>query len=168
MQETPLLYLSKMPSQGFWFKMAEWKDVCSSPARATEVQLAVEQPSTGGCWNPPQEESPRPKTKKSQWDGGGAQSRQNQIPYPLGAWPTDRRTIIAKKLSHCCEGSEPHVRPSSLGTWQRDWESSGNKESDNKDQWDLIIGIPCTLRGTETPVLEGTNKILYAPRPRGE
>ena len=46
--------------------MAE-KDMHSSPsARASKLQLAVEQPLTGGCWNPPQKYIPCPKTKKAQ------------------------------------------------------------------------------------------------------
>ena len=37
--------------QGFWFIMAEWKEVhSSSPARAPKKQLAVEQPSAGECF----------------------------------------------------------------------------------------------------------------------
>ena len=44
--------------------MAEEKDVCSSPARAPKLQLAVEQPSKGGHRNPPKKDSPCPKTKK--------------------------------------------------------------------------------------------------------
>ena len=40
--------------RGFRFKMAEQKDMRSSPpARAPKSQLAVEQPSTGTYWNPP-------------------------------------------------------------------------------------------------------------------
>ena len=36
------------------FKIEEQKEMCSfSPARTTKSQLAVEQPSTGGHWNPP-------------------------------------------------------------------------------------------------------------------
>ena len=31
-----------------------------------------------------------------------------------------------KKFSHCCEGSQPHVRLPSLGIWQRVWEFPGN------------------------------------------
>ena len=35
-------------------KMEEQKDVLSSsPVRTPKSQLATEQPSTGGCWNPP-------------------------------------------------------------------------------------------------------------------
>ena len=49
----------------FWFKMAELKDMhLPPPARAPESQLAVEQSSTGECWNPPEKDTPHPKTKK--------------------------------------------------------------------------------------------------------
>ena len=42
----------------------------SPPARSPKFQLAVEQPSTGGCWNPPKKDIPCPKTKKlPQQDG---------------------------------------------------------------------------------------------------
>ena len=34
------------------------------PGKSTKRQLAVEQPSTGGRWNPPKKDTPRPKTKK--------------------------------------------------------------------------------------------------------
>ena len=51
--------------------MAEKKDVCPSPpARAPKSQLAVEQPSTGGCLNLPKSNKQKkkdtqcPKTKK--------------------------------------------------------------------------------------------------------
>ena len=44
--------------------MAEEKDVCSSPARAPKLQLAVKQSSKGGHRNPPKKDTPCPKTKK--------------------------------------------------------------------------------------------------------
>ena len=34
--------------------------MCSSPVRAPKSQLAVEQPLTGGCWNPPEKDTPHP------------------------------------------------------------------------------------------------------------
>ena len=41
------------------------KDMClSPPARAPKSQLAVGQPSTGECWDPPKKDTPCPKTKK--------------------------------------------------------------------------------------------------------
>ena len=46
-------------------KMSEWKEMCSSsPARTPKLQLAAEKPSTGGCWNPPKEGTPCPRTKE--------------------------------------------------------------------------------------------------------
>ena len=50
---------------GFWFNMAEKKDVCPSPpARAPKSQLAVEQPLRGEHWNPPKKDNLCPETKK--------------------------------------------------------------------------------------------------------
>ena len=42
----------------------EWDGVCASPTRLPKSQLAVEQPSTGEHWNPPEEDIPHPNTKK--------------------------------------------------------------------------------------------------------
>ena len=36
----------------------------SPPVRAPKLQVAVEQPLMGGCWNTPKKDSPCPKTKK--------------------------------------------------------------------------------------------------------
>ena len=50
------------------------------------------------------------------------------------------------------------------------WGSSkgiGNQESDFEGQWDLITGLPQDWGKTETPLLEGTDKTLYAPGPGG-
>ena len=47
-------FMKKEQDRGFWFKMTENKDAHLSPtAKAQKLQLAVEQSSTGGCWNPP-------------------------------------------------------------------------------------------------------------------
>ena len=44
--------------------------MCSSPpARIPKFQLAIEQPSTGGHWNPPKTDTQCPKTKKLKQDG---------------------------------------------------------------------------------------------------
>ena len=57
--------IKKFTKGGFPFKR---KDMCSSPhVRAPKLQLLVEQPSIGGCWNPPKKkknDTPGPKTKK--------------------------------------------------------------------------------------------------------
>ena len=39
---------------------------------------------------------------------------------------TNWRTIIPKKLLHCCESSRPHHRLAHLGIQQREWESLRN------------------------------------------
>ena len=58
--------------------------MCSSPpVRAPELQLPVEQPSTGGCWNLPKGDTPRPRTKeKLQGDGrkGAITIKSNPVP----------------------------------------------------------------------------------------
>ena len=58
--------------------------MCSSPpVRAPKLQLAVEQPLMGGCWNTPKKDSPCPKTKKKlQEDGrnGRIMIKSNSIP----------------------------------------------------------------------------------------
>ena len=104
------------------------EDVPSSPPRAPKSQLAVEQPSARGLWNPPRKDTPRPKTKqKLQQDGRGGPIMINQTLYWPSGWRTNWRTIILpEKFSHCYEGSRLHIRLCSLGVWQRDWESPGN------------------------------------------
>ena len=78
--------MKKEQDRGFWFKMTENKDVHLSPtARAQKLQLAFEQPLTGGCWNPPKKkkkDTTRPKTKKLQQDSrrGTITIRSNPIP----------------------------------------------------------------------------------------
>ena len=69
---------------------------------------------------------------------GGVQT-QNPNPFPPGEWPTHWRTIKPEKFSHCCEGSELHVRLPSLGIWQ---ELGIPRESALEGQWDLITGLP--------------------------
>ena len=43
--------------------------MCLSPVRTPKLQLAAEQPSTGGCWNPPQKDTTHPGTKEKPQDG---------------------------------------------------------------------------------------------------
>ena len=78
---------------------------------------------------------------------GEAQSWQNQIPYPLGGWPTKMRLIITKKFSQCCEGSEPHVRLPSLGI---------PRESDLETQRDLI-----TRSKSQTQLSDWTATLIF-------
>ena len=55
------------------FKMEEWKEMCSfSPERTSKSQLAVEQPSAGGCWSPPKKDTLCPRTKETDFHRTGA------------------------------------------------------------------------------------------------
>ena len=80
----------------------------SSPARAPKLQLAVEQPSTGGCWNPPKNDIPCPKTKeKLQHDGrrGTIRIKSNPVPAKWADHKLDTNTEeILPLFSHRTEG----------------------------------------------------------------
>ena len=132
----------------------EWH-CASPPARAPKSQLVVERPSTGGCWNPPKKDTPHLKTKeKPQWDSrrGVIMLKSNPI---LAEWVTHKlENSNAKKFSHWCEGTEPHV---SFPEWR------SSKETRNLQGiwlWRLVgfdYRIPTGLGEIETPFLEGTN-----------
>ena len=102
--------------------MAEQKDMHSSPpVTAPKSQLAVEQPSSGGCWNPPKTDTHIQRQRRSHnIMVGGVQSQKNQSPYLLGGQPTNWRTIIPRNCLTVGKGSEPHIGLLSLGIWQRD------------------------------------------------
>ena len=75
----------------------------------------------------PKKDTPHPKTKqKTQLNGRTGTITIKANPVSVGGQPTSWRTIIPKKISHCCEGSRPHIRLSSLQIQPRDWESPGN------------------------------------------
>ena len=57
------------------------------------------------------------------------------------------------------QASQPGESTKELGT---------PREPDTEGQWDLMIGLPQDWGEKETPVLEGTKKILHSPRPRGK
>ena len=145
--------------------MTEKKDMHSSPVRASKLQLAVEQPQREGCWTPPKGDTSCPKTKKPQWDGRRSTNMIKSNPISVRWWPTNWRTITSKTISHSCEGSKPHVRRPSLGSWQRDWESPGNLTVKASRLW-----LQDSHRtGKQRPhCWEGTNKIVRTPRSRGK
>ena len=58
------------------------------------------------------------------------------MPCQGGKPKTHKRKIIPKKVSHCGEGSEPHIRP---GNPTKGLEIL--REYDLEGQWDLIIGL---------------------------
>ena len=97
-----------------------------------------------------------------QQDGRRVANTIKSIPYPPGRQPIIWKMIIPKKFSHCCKGSEPHVRLSSLGIQQRDWKSGIWLWRPVGFDYRTFTG----LEDTETPPLDGTNKILCIPRPR--
>ena len=96
---------------------------------------------------------------------GGAQSQQNQIPYPRGAWPTNWKTVTPQKFSYRSESPEPHVRLPSLEVQQQEeepqriwlWRPAGFDHRNSTG-----------LGKAETPLLEGWHKIVCAPEPRGK
>ena len=62
----------------------------SPPARTPKLQLVVEQPSTGGPWNPPTKDTSCPKTKKElQQDGRRGAITIKSNPIPAG-WVTHK------------------------------------------------------------------------------
>ena len=86
----------------------------TSSCESTEI-TTIEQSLTGRCWHTHKKDTPHPKSKeKPQWDGRrGAvmiKSRPSLDGRPRHGW-----TLVSQKVSHCCEGSEPHVRLFSLG-----------------------------------------------------
>ena len=93
---------------------SRWQNrrLCSSPP----VIAPKSQPSTGGRWNPSKKGTVHPKTKKKpQQDSRRGTIMIKSNPYPPVGWPINWTTIIKKKFSHCCEGSESHIRLPSLG-----------------------------------------------------
>ena len=96
---------------------------------------------------------------------GRVQSWSNQVPYLLGGWPTDWNTVVPKMFSHCFECSEIYIKLPSLGIGQSDCESPGNQIL---KEVEFDYSTSTGLEETEAPLLEGTNKTLCKPRPRGK
>jgi len=53
----------------------------SSSSRVPKLQLAVEQPSTGGCWNPPKKDTPSSTTKKKPQQDGSRYNHDKIKPH---------------------------------------------------------------------------------------
>ena len=112
----------------------------SSPVRAPKLQLAVEQPSTGGHWNQPTKDTSCPKTKKKlQQDGRRGTITIKSNPIPAG-WMTHKLENDNNKevlpllwrfwIPH--QASQPRNRAKELEI---------PKESDLEGQWDLITEL---------------------------
>ena len=115
--------------------------MCSTPTRAPKLLIAVEWPSTGGCWNPPEKDTPCSKTKKKlQWDG-----RRSAIMIKSNP-------ICTRWVTHKLENNNTkEVSPLLWRFWTPLQASqTGNpskglgipRESDLEGQWDLIIRLP--------------------------
>ena len=71
---------------------------------------------------------------------------------------------IPQKSTHWSEGSEPHVRLPNLGVRQREEEFLENQTlKTSRIDYRTLTG----LGETETPLLEGTHKVVCASGPRG-
>ena len=125
------------------------------PVRAPKSQLAIEQPSTEGCWNLPKKYTPHPKTKiKPQWDSRRCANtiKSNPIP-PRGATHKLENNNTKEVLpllwrfraSH--QASQPRDLAKRLGI---------PRESDTEGQQDLITGFLQDWGKTETPLVEDT------------
>ena len=121
--------------------MVEWKGVYwSPPARAPKLQLfwILEQPSTGGCWNPSKKDTLRPE-KKPQWD-----SRRSAIAIKSNPIPTEW-------ASHKLENSNTEEILRLLWRFWAPWQAFQlgdlTKNGDPQGIWpsgqqNLIIGLP--------------------------
>ena len=119
--------------------------MCSSPpARASKLQLAIEQPSTGRFWNTPIKDTACPKTKKKpQWDGrrGMVMIKSNPIPsrwvtHKLENDNTKESLPLLLRFWTLCQSSHPWDRTVRLGI------PIPRIPSDLEGQWSLITGLP--------------------------
>ena len=135
--------------------------MCSFPAaRATKLQWAAEQPSTGGCWNSSKKDTP--KTKKPQWDSRGVEITIKSNSIPAG-WVIQNNS---KEVLPLLWGSEPHVRVPSLGIWQRLIRNP--KEFVSEGQWDLIKRLPQNWGKQRLQPWRAKTKTLHTSRLRGK
>ena len=119
-----------------------------------------------GLWNPPKKDTSYPKTKKKPQQDGGRDTikiKSNLLPavwvtHKLENYTTKEVLPFLGRFQTPHQGSQPGDPTMGLGI---------PSKSDLEDQWELTIGLPQDW-GKQTPVLDGTNKILCAPRPRGK
>ena len=108
---------------------------------------------------------PRQKTKKPQWDGRRRTIMIKSNPIPT-SWVTHRpkNNNTKEYLELFWRFRTPHqaFQPGDLTKVL-----GIPRESGLEGRQDLLIELPEDW-GKQTPVLEGTNKILHAPRPRGK
>ena len=71
--------------------MAEYKDMCLSPVRTPKLQLVVEQPSTGGHWNPQKKRYSTSKDKEEVTMRRSEGSNYDKIKSYTGHHPYGRK-----------------------------------------------------------------------------
>ena len=110
---------------------------------ASKLQLAIEQPSTGGCWNSKKKKkksAPHPKIKKKLQQGG----RRSTI-------ITNSNLIPTRWVNHKLENNNiKEVFPLLWRIWtphpsSQSWSPAGegiSRESDSEGQQDLIAWLP--------------------------
>ena len=71
---------------------------------------------------------------------------------PPSRKPTNWRTIIPKKFSHCCESSRVHSRFPNLGIRKKNWEPLGNLtlKASLDSYTELTQDFPCGAAGKES------------------
>ena len=159
--------LSKINNWGFWFKIMEKKDMCSSPpVESSKIATSSWTTTDRSTLEPTKKGYPHPKTKKKpQQDGRRGAVKIKSNPIPAG-WVTHKleNNNTKEVLTLLWMFWIPHQ-----GSWLGDQIKGLGipRESGLEGQRDLTVGLPEDW-GKQTPVLESTNKILHAPRPRGE
>ena len=86
--------------------------------------------------------------------------QHNEIPFLLGEWPTKLNIIILQRFFHKSESSEPHTRLPSLVVLETERGDPANLTLKAGGVWSQNS---TGLGEIETPLLEGTHKILNAP-----
>ena len=76
----------------------------------------------------------------------------NSTIEPPSRQPTNWRTFIPKKFSHCCESSRVHSRFPNLGIRQKNWEPLGNLtlKASLDSYTELTQDFPCGAAGKES------------------
>ena len=118
--------------------------MCSTPTRAPKLLIAVEWPSTGGCWNPPEKDTPCSKTKKKlQWDGrrSAIMIKSNFIPI---RWVTHKLHNNTKTNNDSKNGQEIWINISPkrtytlpIGTWKAVPHNELLEKCKSRLQWDV-------------------------------
>ena len=132
--------------------------------RTPKSHLAVEPPSTGGCWNPPKKNIPVSKHK------GEAAKRSRSGTITLQSNPTPARwvphTVENNDTKQVLTLLQRFQAPHHFPTWGSGKGLGIPRESDFEGQQDIITELPQDWG--KQRLLEGTNKTVCAPEPRGK